>query len=171
LLVYCRASLFRLERPAIHRRLNSAVVLIPVPPNHFASECDPGASSASTIRVARILTHVASAGQAGSDPELLIHPDAVDLIREKGGTVYLGADGAGMEHIHFRPPHGRDDVGGWTELEADGVRVFVDPGIEPPDRWVIILHHLPYRHLQALWNGEELETTWAGGVTLRSGEV
>lgn len=104
-------------------------------------------------------------------PQLEIHPDAAELIREKGGTLYLGADGAGMEHVHFHPPHGRGDVDTWTELTADGIRVLVDPGIEPPDVWLIVLHHLPYRHLQALWNGEELETTWTGGVALRSEEV
>lgn len=108
-------------------------------------------------------------GTPGAEPQLVIHPDAAELIREKGGAVYVSVDGAGMEHVHFQPPHGRDDTT-WNELDAEGIRVFVDPGIEPPDKWLVILHHIPYRHVQALWNGEML-TTGRSGVIFRSEEV
>jgi hypothetical protein len=42
----------------------------------------------------------------------------------------------------------------WTTLHADGILFCVDATIDPPDKWVVVLHHLPYRHVDALWNGE-----------------
>jgi hypothetical protein len=33
-------------------------------------------------------------------PSLEVHADAIDLIREKGGSVYVWADSAGMKHVH-----------------------------------------------------------------------
>ena len=105
-------------------------------------------------------------GPPPAQPALVIHPDAADLIREKGGVLYVCADGAGMEHVHFHPPHWRSDVIDWPELDGDGVRVFVDPRIDPPEKWLVVLHHVPYRHVQALWNGETLETGPTGGIYL-----
>jgi len=102
----------------------------------------------------------------GAEPKLVIHPAAAQLIREKGGTLYISVDGAGMEHVHFHPPHWRSDAMTWNELDADGIRVFVDPGIASPDKWLVILHHIPYRHVQALWNGEMLTTGRSGGIFL-----
>lgn len=80
-----------------------------------------------------------------------MHPDAAALIREKGGRVYVWIDGAGMKHVHPHPPH---HIVAWNELPGSDVDLFVDPEIEPPPKWVIVLHHLPYRHIDALWNGE-----------------
>ena len=99
-------------------------------------------------------------------PSLEIHPDAAALVREKGGCVYISVDGAGMEHVHLHPPHSHKQGVDWQELDADGVHVFVDPGIESPSKWVLVLHHVPYRHIQALWDGTEIETSWTGGVFL-----
>jgi hypothetical protein len=33
-----------------------------------------------------------------------------------------------------------------------------------PEKWLVILHHIPYRHIQALWNGEMLEIGYSGTV-------
>jgi hypothetical protein len=85
-------------------------------------------------------------------PRLIIRPEAAALIREHGGCAYVWADSAGMKHGRLRPPRGRSSQV-WTELQADGLRVFVDPGISPPAKWVIVLRHLPHRHIDALYNG------------------
>jgi len=73
-----------------------------------------------------------------------------------------------MEHVHCHPPHHGEASLEWNEFDVDGVRVFVDPKIDSPEKWVIVLHHLPYRHLQVLWNGEMLEVGRSGEVFLSS---
>jgi hypothetical protein len=73
------------------------------------------------------------------------------LILEKGGKLYIWIDGAGMKHVHPHPP-GHEVA--WSELSGSGIEVFVDPGIDPPPTWVIVLHHVPYRHVDALWDGD-----------------
>jgi hypothetical protein len=70
-------------------------------------------------------------------------------------------DGAGMKHVHPHPPH---HAVSWSELHAGKVGLFVDASIQPPPKWVIILHHLPYRHIDALWNGEVPRTPLSGPV-------
>ena len=80
-----------------------------------------------------------------------IHPDAAEVIREKGGNVYVWADSAGVKHVHPHPPHHEVE---WMTLHADGIDFYVDKSIDPPPKWVVVLHHLPYRHVDALWNGE-----------------
>jgi hypothetical protein len=85
-------------------------------------------------------------------PDLEIRANAAARIREQGGVLYVWMDDTGMKHVRHRPPPGRA-AGDWSELEADGLRVFVDPTIDPPRKWVIVLHHFPYGHVDALHNG------------------
>jgi hypothetical protein len=85
-------------------------------------------------------------------PTIEIDLDAAVEIRGHGGYVYVWADGAGVKHVRYQPPKDAD-AKEWTRLDADGVRVFVDQGIQPPEKWVIALRHVPYRHVTALYNG------------------
>jgi hypothetical protein len=86
----------------------------------------------------------------GDAPSIEVHPDAAELIREKGGSVYVWADGAGMKHVHPHPP---EHAVAWDNFQVAGISVFIDRTIDPPGKWVVVLHHLPFRHVDALWNG------------------
>ncbi|MDQ1382157.1 MAG: hypothetical protein QOJ71_2876 [Actinomycetota bacterium] len=85
-------------------------------------------------------------------PSIEIHPGAVELIRDQGGCLYIWIDGAGMKHVRHQPPSRTEKD--WFEFEVEGVRLFVDEAIDPPQKWVVVIHHLPWRHVDALYNGD-----------------
>ena len=89
--------------------------------------------------------------QMSDGPKIEVHPDAAELIREKGGSVYVWADSAGMKHVH---PHAPGHTIAWDNFQAEGVSIFIDRTIDTPGKWVIVLHHLPFRHVDALWDGK-----------------
>jgi hypothetical protein len=66
-----------------------------------------------------------------------------------------------MKHVHPHPPHHEVH---WTELHGSGIVLFVDPEIDPPSSWVIVLRHLPHRHVDALWDGEVPSLPGIGGA-------
>jgi hypothetical protein len=93
-----------------------------------------------------------SADQPDPLPVLEVHADAASEISDQGGRLYVWADGAGMKHVRYHPSEKVAEIE-WMQLTADGIQVFVDPGIRPPAKWVIALRHIPHRHVAALYNG------------------
>jgi hypothetical protein len=88
-------------------------------------------------------------------PPVEVRPDAAEFIRDEGGCVYVWLDGAEMRHVRRHPPH---HVVNWSEFQTGKVRLFVDPGIPEPSKWVVVLHHLPYPHLDVLPDGKPPHT-------------
>ena len=87
------------------------------------------------------------------EPRIIADDDVREFIVEHGGNVYVWADDAGLKHVHLEPP--RHDVE-FESLQGDGFVLHQDPGIaEPPDEWKLILRHIPYKHVDALWEGWE----------------
>jgi hypothetical protein len=77
--------------------------------------------------------------------------EAVAFIAEHGGRLYVYADKAGMKHVKTEPP--RDSSIGFNQIEADGFLLYVEDDIDPPHTWKVKFHHLPYHHVDVLWDG------------------
>jgi hypothetical protein len=78
-------------------------------------------------------------------------PEAIDFIRERGGTVYIWTDSAGMGYVRVRPP--RHPVE-FNHLYGDGFELLQDVRIPRPWKWKLVHHWYPVRHLEALYNGQ-----------------
>ncbi len=77
--------------------------------------------------------------------------EAVSFIAEHGGRLYVYADAAGLKHVKTNPP---DDFSlKFEEIEADGFLMFVEADIVHPEVWDVKFHHLPYHHVDVLWDG------------------
>jgi len=80
-------------------------------------------------------------------------PDAVSFITERGGRLYVYADHAGMKHVRTEPP--RDPSIRFEQIEADGFLMYVEYDIDKPETWNVKFHHLPYHHVDVLWDGHQ----------------
>jgi hypothetical protein len=80
-------------------------------------------------------------------------PEAISFIAEHGGRLYVYADKAGMKHVKTEPPH--DPSIRFEQIEADGFLMYVEDDIDPPHTWTVKFHHLPYHHLDVLWDGHQ----------------
>lgn len=80
-------------------------------------------------------------------------PQAVSFIVEHGGCLYVYADKAGMKHVKTEPPH--DTSIQFEQIEADGFLMYVEDDIEYPRTWNVRFHHLPYHHVDVLWDGHQ----------------
>jgi hypothetical protein len=80
-------------------------------------------------------------------------PEAVSFIAERGGRLYVYADAGGLKHVKTHPP---DDMSiTFTEVQADGFLLFVADDIEQPSTWNVKLRHLPFHHVDVLWDGHQ----------------
>ena len=75
---------------------------------------------------------------------------ATEFIVEHGGRLYVWADDAGFGHASPEPPDGPIQ---WSEHPAEGFTLFQDTSIGEPDWWKLEFHHLPHRHVTAIWDG------------------
>ena len=75
---------------------------------------------------------------------------AIEFIVEHGGKLYIWADESEFGHASPRPPDAQID---WIEYPEEGFTLFQDSSIGETDWWEIEYHHLPYRHLTAIWDG------------------
>ena len=79
--------------------------------------------------------------------------EALSFIAENGGRLYVYADAAGLKHVKTKPP---DDVSlQFEEVEADGFLMYVEADIVRPEVWDVKFHHLPYHHVDVLWDGDQ----------------
>ena len=78
-------------------------------------------------------------------------PEAVSFIAEHGGRLYVYADEAGLKHVKTEPPHEASIQ--FEQIEADGFLMYVGDDIVHPGVWNVKFHHLPYHHVDVLWDG------------------
>jgi hypothetical protein len=77
-------------------------------------------------------------------------PKAVSFIAAHGGRLYIYADAAGLKHVKTEPPH--DASIRFEEVEAEGFLMYVETDIVRPRVWNVKFHHLPYHHIDVLWD-------------------
>ncbi len=85
-----------------------------------------------------------------SIPTIEIDARATEFIQEHGGSLYVFADGSGLEQVKSEAPVGDYK---FTRLPAQGIRFFVDAGIDPPSQWQVVFHHLPHSHVAVNYDG------------------
>lgn len=90
-------------------------------------------------------------------PTIDMAPGTAAALRERGGHLYVWADGAGMPRASINPPAQRISYD--TTTVADSCLVHVDSGIKPPHAWVIKCRRLPWPHFVALYDPPELRWT------------
>ena len=80
-------------------------------------------------------------------------PEAVRFIAEHGGRLYVYADSAGMKHVKTKRP--RNASLSFEQIEAEGFLMYVADDLAKPDTWNVKFHHLPHRHVDVLWDGDQ----------------
>ena len=75
---------------------------------------------------------------------------ALEFIAEHGRKLYVWVDEADFGHASPTPPGDEID---WVEYPEDGFTLYQDSSIGAPDWWRIEFHHLPRRHVTAIWDG------------------
>jgi len=80
-------------------------------------------------------------------------PEAVSFIAEHGGRLYVYTDSAGLKHVKTEPPDDRSIR--FEEIDADGFVMYVEDDIVRPETRNVKFHHLPYHHVDVLWDGHE----------------
>jgi hypothetical protein len=82
-------------------------------------------------------------------------PEAVALVRERGGKVYVLARRSRCcgGTLTFLETAGEPGDRMFNRFEADGIEVYVDERLKPPDEIELALGGLRNRHLRAYWNG------------------
>jgi hypothetical protein len=80
-------------------------------------------------------------------------PEAVAFIAEHGGSLYVYADSSGLKHVKTAAPS--DPSIRFDQIEADGFLMYVEDDIEHPDTWNVKFHHVPYHHVDVLWDGHQ----------------
>jgi hypothetical protein len=90
-------------------------------------------------------------------PEVQADEAATEFAVEHGGEIYVWASEAGLKHVSEQAPDHQAD---WRRLPGQGFTLLVDDAtIEEPDEWVVVLRHIPHKHLDVLWDG------WEPGVS------
>lgn len=80
-------------------------------------------------------------------------PEAVTFIAERGGRLYVYADASGLKHVKTEAPN--DPSIRFEQIDADGFLMYVEDDIEHPETWSVKFHHLPYHHVDVLWDGHQ----------------
>ena len=80
-------------------------------------------------------------------------PEAVSFIAEHGGRLYVYADKAGLKHVKTEPP--QDPSIRFEQIEAPGFLMYVEDDITRPNTWNVKFHHMPYHHVDVLWDGHQ----------------
>jgi hypothetical protein len=58
-----------------------------------------------------------------------------------------------MKHVRTEPP--RDSSIRFEQIEADGFLMYVEDDIDRPNTWNVKFHHLPFHHVDVLWDGHQ----------------
>jgi hypothetical protein len=80
-------------------------------------------------------------------------PEAVSYIAEHGGRLYVYSDASGLKHVKTEGPD--DPSIHFDQIEADGFVMCVENDIERPATWNVKFRHLPYHHVDVLWDGHQ----------------
>jgi hypothetical protein len=81
-------------------------------------------------------------------------PEAVKLITEHGGRLYVYADTSGQKHVQTEAPS--DPSVRFRQVAADGFLFYVQEDIEHPETWSVTFSHIPQHHLDVVWEGHPL---------------
>jgi hypothetical protein len=84
---------------------------------------------------------------------VVANPEAVSFIAEHGGRLYVYADAAGLKHVKTEAPN--DPSIRFDQIEADGFVMYVEADIQRPETWNVKFHHVPYHHVDVLWDGHQ----------------
>lgn len=79
--------------------------------------------------------------------------EAVSFIAERGGGLYVWADDGGLKEVKTEPPNDRSIS--FDQIEAEGFILFVATDIKKPETWNVTSHHIPWRHVDVLWDGHQ----------------
>jgi hypothetical protein len=82
-------------------------------------------------------------------------PEAVALVREHGGKVYVRARRSRCCGGALTLLEAADEPGERTfnRFEANGIEVYLDERLRPPDELELAIGGLRRRRLRAYWNG------------------
>lgn len=80
-------------------------------------------------------------------------PDAVTFIVEHGSRLYVWADAGGLKHVSTTAPDERELR--FDRLSAPGFHLYVATDMTRPKTWNLRLRHLPRRHVDVLWDGDQ----------------
>lgn len=81
-----------------------------------------------------------------------VSPDAADVIRRRGGQLWIWPSPDRSAYATTEPPGERHE---WTTYRQAGFAVHVDDAIVAPQRWVVTLPKDGGRHLDASRNAED----------------
>jgi hypothetical protein len=81
------------------------------------------------------------------EPKLRVSSAGADFIRERGGTLYVWTDTAGMLRSRTKPPSG-DILVRWVDLTGGGVRIRLAPDIASIPRWRVDLRTFPWKRVE-----------------------
>ena len=84
-------------------------------------------------------------------PQIEADAHARAFIADNGGNVYVWCDASGLEYTTLTPP---DNPPRWTTIRGDGFTLHVDTTIGTPYQSQFVFHHLPHRHVTAIYNGD-----------------
>jgi hypothetical protein len=75
---------------------------------------------------------------------------ALEFIAEHGGKLYVWTDDVGFGHASPMPPAEQID---WVEYDEGGFTLYEDRSIVEPGWWRVEFHHLPHKHVTAIFDG------------------
>lgn len=95
--------------------------------------------------------------EPAESPVIDVSPATARALCERGGNLYVWADGAGMPHADIDRP--TQTVSYNTTTSPEGWSIHIDSSIEPPRRWLIKWRRLPWPHFVARYNPPEFRWT------------
>jgi hypothetical protein len=84
---------------------------------------------------------------------VIADPEAVAFIAERGGRLYVWADAHDLKQVKTEPPD--DHSIQFEQIEADGFELYVAADIAHPKTWDVKFHHVPFHHVDVLWDGHQ----------------
>jgi len=84
---------------------------------------------------------------------IVADPQAVSFIADNGGRLYVYADASDLKHVKTAPP--ADAAIRFKQIEADGFTLYVEDDMVEPQTWTVVFHHLPWPHVDVLWEGRQ----------------
>lgn len=82
-------------------------------------------------------------------------PEALAFVRERGGKVYVRARRSRCCSGGLTLLETSDEPGDRTfnRFEADGIELYLDERLQPPEEIELAVSGVRSRHLRAYWNG------------------
>jgi hypothetical protein len=77
----------------------------------------------------------------------------VAFIVEHGGRVYVWADASGLKHVATEAPEAHP--ASFDRITANGFALYVATDMMRPKTWNVELRHVPRRHIDVLWDGDQ----------------